>query len=751
MDIKRRDFLKLVGASAVGAVLYNACVARPGELNIQSPAYIPEDAVNGTDNWYATLCPTCASREGLVIRVMEGRAKKVQGNPEYPVNLGKHSARCEATLQALYHPERLKRPMRRTGPRGSLEFEEISWNEAMGLLLDRLNAHRGSGTMVMVTDPLRGTLATVVDRFVREYGGQHMAFEPVEQVTLRQAMKEMFNQDWLPHFDIRNTRYLLSFGADFLSTWLSPVNYGVQYGQFRQGEGRPRGLLVQVDPRFSMSAANADQWLAIRPGTEGLLALSIAHVIAREGLGNQQAVQAVFGGTQALEPFRPEAVAEAVGLPGGAARIEEVARAFATQRPSLAIGGGSAAAHTNGLFNLRAIYALNFLVDSVGREGGIVFNPQPPVPELQTALRGASFQQWEELSRRLESGQPPVNLLITRGVDLVYGLHPQVNLEQHLGEGRIGYMVAFASMLDRTASMADLVLPERHGLEDWGDDVPEPGPGFQTVGFQQAVVNPLPGYEPIGFGDALLSLAGQMGLNLGMPGTMKDAVQETARKLFNLRRGVLPGTTFNEFWIAARQQGAWWDPEARSTAAVTPRRLSLPGSIQEAMPQFEGPQGADTFFLIPFPHNTLDTGRGANLPWLQAAPDPVTTATWRTWVEINIREAERLGIRSGDVVILEGPRGAVEALAYPHPAAPPWSIAVPLGQGHLVGQYARRRGSNVLRIVAPSKDRDTGALAWAGSRVRLRNTGRRERVPTMEGVVTPYQLEGRPVVQVTPS
>jgi len=110
MKLTRRDFLKWASLSAVGAV---ACdIFREGEMIIQSPARMPEDLVTGRDNWYATLCGQCPEKESILVRVMEGRAKKVRGNPLYPTNQGKQSVRCEAGLQALYHPDRLAGPVR---------------------------------------------------------------------------------------------------------------------------------------------------------------------------------------------------------------------------------------------------------------------------------------------------------------------------------------------------------------------------------------------------------------------------------------------------------------------------------------------------------------------------------------------------------------------------------------------------------------------------------------------------------------
>ena len=145
MALTRRQFLTLAGGSAAGAILFQACGVPEDELLVQSPVEMPEDLVTGRDNWYATVCRQCPSGEGIVVRVMEGRAKKVEGNVDYPINQGAHSARCEGGLQALYHPDRVRGPMVRVGERGANEFREISWEDAITRLTHQLSGIREAG------------------------------------------------------------------------------------------------------------------------------------------------------------------------------------------------------------------------------------------------------------------------------------------------------------------------------------------------------------------------------------------------------------------------------------------------------------------------------------------------------------------------------------------------------------------------------------------------------------------------------
>ena len=165
MALTRRQFLTLAGGSAAGVILFQACGVPEDELLVQAPVEMPEDLVTGRDNWYATLCRQCATSEGIVVRVMEGRAKKVEGNVDYPINRGAHSARCEGGLQALYHPDRIRGPMVRSGERGAKQFREISWEDAISRLSFALENIANAGqqsSVVLATDPINAHMDMVV-------------------------------------------------------------------------------------------------------------------------------------------------------------------------------------------------------------------------------------------------------------------------------------------------------------------------------------------------------------------------------------------------------------------------------------------------------------------------------------------------------------------------------------------------------------------------------------------------------------
>ena len=744
----------MVGGSTSAAVLFAACGIPEDAFFVQAPFEMPEDLVSGLDNWYATLCTQCPTSEGIVVRLMEGRAKKVEGNVNYPLNRGAHSVRCEGALQALYHPDRIKGPLVRTGERGSGQFAEISWDDALGRLTHQLGLLRESGDqskMVMATNPLGGHLGLVVERFVSRFGGRYMPFEPIERTTLQAAIKQVYDEDVMPDFDIENSNYILSFGSDFLNTWVSPVRYARGYGEFRQGD-RARGKFTQVESRFSMTAANADRWVYIKPGMEGALALSIAQVIISENLGDANAANELTGGGAFnLDAYAPDAISEAVGV--SAETIRTVAREFAEQRPSIAFGGGSAGAHTNGLFNLAAIYSLNYLVGSVGQQGGIIFNPGPPVGDLPIAAT-TPFTEWRDLSNDIKRGD--VKILMVRGADPWYGLPDSVGIKDELLSFDLPFIFSFSGFMDDTTSISDLILPEHSSLEDWGSNIPDPGPGYEMIGFQQPVVRPF--FEPRGtllgtrnFADTLIMAANELGLDLGLPGEdFKGVLQDGAMKLFEANRGSVTAANFKLFWNQVLAHGGWWDTRARSSK----RAPAAPRFPDPEEPQFESTDKERfPFHLIPFESTSLLDGRGAGIPWMQATPDPITTATWQTWIEINHRTAEFMDINEGDVIRVISPRGTIEVLAFPHPGVPPDTVSIPMGQGHrAAGRYAEGRGENVLSILAPLTESKTGALAWAATRVRLEKAGRWTRLPKFENTVPDFPVdEEGTIIQLTPT
>ena len=757
MKLTRRNFLAWAGLSAMGAV---ACDVFEDELKVQSPVALPEDLVKGKENWYATLCRTCPNSEGVVVRVIEGRAKKIQGNPNYPTNLGAQSARCDLGLQQLYHPDRLSNPLRLNGAKASGRFDSITWSRALDEVSKELESRDGS--VAMISPPMRGHSAVIADEFIKAFGGKRIEFESLDLKTYRAAIKNVFGQDIQPHYDIGNAEYVLSFGADFLSTWVSPTQWEVGYGEFRDSDHSHRGIMTHVDSRFSVTASNADRWIPIAPGQEGKLALSIAYVIIEEGLYPSDVdINGLTSGQglNALAGYSPENIGSQLGTPDnvlGSHSVSElirtVAREFASHRPAIAIGGGTAGASTNGLFNLESIYLLNHLVGSVGKEGGVVFNPEPPIKGLKGYSNSHTLTDIEELINDIKASK--IKMLFVYNVNPVYGAPDWAGLEQVLNSNDL-YMVNIGSFVNETNHYADMILPDRNYIEDWGNDVPEPAAGYQTIGVQQPIVNPLSDMDPRSSSDVLLSLAQDLGKDGNMPWkSLEDALKGMSDELFNLNRGSVSGSTKQEFWANLLRQGGWWDK-----SAVGRDQSNVNGLISKITGKDKEPSlsGNGDFYLVPFLHNSLLDGRNGDIPWAQGTPDPITSVAWQTWIEINEKVAVERGIREGDVIEVKSGASSITGIAFVSPAQPPSVISIPLGQGRTKGSaYATDRldgeSANVLNIIENNKIDGTEGLAWAATTVSITNTGESLRIAKFEGDYESREVgftEGEELIKTT--
>jgi menaquinone reductase, molybdopterin-binding-like subunit len=730
--MRRRDFLKLLTVSTTGAVLFTGCKLGgypDHEFQKQSPVEHPADLPFGRDNWYATALPAVGGGIGVIVRIFEGRAKKIEGNPDFPLNVGKTGPRAQAIVQEVYHPDRIEGPMRRNGT----SFERISWSDAIAEVAQMV---ANAGSPLLITEPISGAIARVATEFAENTGANHAVYEPDEYVVLRQAMQRVFGTDRFPSLDLANAGAIVSFGADFLHNWISPVQFSIGYGEFRQGGNGNRGTYYHVSPRLSDSAASADRWYPNTPGSEGLIALAVAHTMVEEGMVSEDRAAEVFNGIS-LGDFSPDAVSVDTGLSEN--QIRDIARELGRNAPSIAIAGGSAAAHTNGLFNVAAVLALNYLTESVNTEGGILLNPGSPDPEaLPNKMAGVSYAQWDQLIEEMLAGD--VDLLMVHRANPAFGLPLASRFQEALDQ--VSTVVSFSSFLDETTRHADLILPDHTSLEQWGLDVPDPGPGYEIVSVQQPVVEPF--VSSRNFGDVLIAIAAENGTELSWS-SMQAAVQQLGMALAQVGRGLPDATEEREFLLEMQTQGGWWDEESTiGEAPSAPEDMPSP-----AEPQFTGDEAEYDFYLLPFATNSWEYGESANLPWLQGLPDPITTAVWTTWVELNPNTAEDMGVQLGDIVRVESPSGSIEVPVYVNPAAPPTVAAIPIGQGHTdFTRYAEDRGANPIEIVAAQTESETGALAWAATRVRIEPANQRIRFPRFERQL-PFQLEENPIVQVT--
>ncbi len=437
LEMNRRSFLKV--ASVTGA-------ATLGYLSFDQPvikALAQGMETTGEDKWVSSVCIQCPAGCGTKVRVVNGRAVKIEGNPEHPYSNGKLCPKGYAGLQLLYDVDRVRQPLKRTNPKKGKDedpgFVLVSWDEALNDIADRLKKVRAEGkshTIAFLSGRNRGRAGSVWGTFMKLYGSpNNIGHSSICADASKKAKSFMDGNDDYNAYDWDNCNYVLNFGGAFLEAW-RPTNLMLQkWAHMRRG--RPvRAKQVMVDTRFSTTAIKADEWLAVKPGTDGALALGIAHVILTEGLWDRSFVgdfdkdspvkkftsgeaitkeftadveketedpvtkqkkktkETVKGTTfkeawtsglvdwwnNVLKDFTPAKASEITGIPEKT--IIRIAKEFATAKPAIAGGERGAGAHTNGAYNHMAIHALNALAGSMFAFGGVMYQMGVPLAGL---------------------------------------------------------------------------------------------------------------------------------------------------------------------------------------------------------------------------------------------------------------------------------------------------------------------------------------------------------------------------------
>jgi molybdopterin-containing oxidoreductase family iron-sulfur binding subunit len=693
--MNRRKFLRVLSVTGGGAAAMSGCSTEQVEKLI--PYLVPvEDQIPGVATYYASTCRDCNAGCGVHVRVREGRAVKLEGNPDHPVNRGRLCARAQTSLQGTYNPDRIRQPLARTADGA---FEPITWDAALARVAERMGA-AGPGALWFLTGAESGAFLDLVREWVGAAQGRHVMFEPFAHEALRRASREAFGTDALPAWRLDQASYVLSFGADFLETWRSPVEltrgFVASHG-YRDGR---MGRYVHVEPRMSLTGMSADEWVAPLPGTEGVVALTLAHVIVNHHAARMPADAAPLRGL--LASYEPDAMAARTGVP--AETIHRLAEEF-TAGPSVALPGGVGTQHPDAHLTALAVNLLNYVAGNVGRT--VVFGPDAG------AATAPSYASLIELVTAARAGQ--VGVLFVHGANPVYATPPGLNAGEALAQA--AFKVSFSRFLDETTALCDVVLPDHDPYEQWNDV--EPRPGVRSL--QQPVMQPVFDTRPAG--DVLLDLARRAG------GTHAARLPQADYKAYlegrwqALQRELGDRRPFGQFWREAVQRGGvWWD------APAAPVRLAR--GLTLGSPSWATPDGR--FTLIAYPSYALFDGRGANRPWLQELPDPVTKITWGSWVEIHPDTAGQLGIAEGDIVQVESAVGSVEVPAYLYPGLRPEVVAIALGQGHTgYGRYAEGRGVNALHLLGHEATAAGGLGTYAA--VTLHPTGRHERLAKTEG------------------
>ncbi len=662
--VKRRDFLKVLGAAG-------AATTAVGCTNEQVEALIPymvspDQTVPGVSTYYSTTCRECATGCGVVAEVRDGRVIKLEGNPDHPVNRGALCSKGQASLQGLYNPDRYRTPMIREGDR----LVPTTWETAITTLGQRISQARTSGAagVTFINGPDSGSFAGFLDSWLSAHGfAAHIQYDPSADHVAESVNAQQYGSA-MPYYNFSAARLIVSIGANFLDGWGAALPQETAFADARAKlENAPR--FIYIGARRSLTGLNADEWIACTPGSESVI---VAALQAAVGAGGSTTIAAA---------------AQASGVTE--ATLQRLANEIRDTKPSVVL---AAATTPDGLDVVSGVAAINRTLGNVG----VTIQPERG-PAGHGGTVGAAALA--DVVTRANAGSIP--LAFFRGVNPAYDTPRSMQFAEAMA--RIPFKVSFSSYPDETSELCDLVLPDDHALESWGDAAAAAG----MIGLQQPVMDRI--FDTRATADVLLQVA------------KADAAIATR----------FPQTNYREVLSARYGNNA--------LAQALPTAL-IPGSLPSRQAPATAPStpaapigGTGDYFLVTYPHAMLGRGEGANKPWLQEIADPVSKISWQSWVEIHPLTAQRLGIGLGDHVTVTTAAGSITAPAYTYLGIRQDTVAVALGQGHTrYGRYAENVGVNALDALAPVYNA-RGDLVLAQAKATVARTGEHSPLVTQEG------------------
>ncbi len=662
--IKRRDFLKVVGVSGA-AVAATACYPNDKVEKLIPYVTSPDNTVPGVSSYFATTCRECAAGCGLLVETRDGRAIKAEGNPDHPVNRGALCGRGQSALQGLYNPDRYRGPMMRE----SGKLIPITWERGLQLLSQKMGEAKSKGTAagaVFINQAEQGSMGGFIDQWLAGYGmPAHLAYDAEAPLSTIAANRASYSVAW-PKLDFAAARLVVSFGADYLDGWGLSVTQQLDFADARAKlEGGPK--VYYVASRRSLTGLNSDKWIPAKPGSTKAIVDSLLSILTGKG------------------PVGLKEAAAAAGVEE--ASVEQLARDLQIMKPSLLIGSqhGEEATAT-----CVAINEINRVLGNVGQ----TIKPG----EASLAFEGlASHAAVREAGERMAAGK--VSIAFVRGANPAYSTQGGGKFAEAFA--KVPFKVSFTSYPDETSEMCDLILPDHHSLESWGDAQGVKG----TISLLQPTMDPV--FNTRATGDVLIAVA-------------KGDPSMAAKYPADYRT-----------WITARSGGLAAVTKALPTGIISGSALTT--AAPKAVASKSAVKGTGDYFLRVYFSPALGDGRGANKPWLQELPDPVTKIAWQTVVEMHPETAKKLGLEEGELATVETKQGSVTAPVYLFIGIRPDTVAIATGRGHTAyGRYANGCGVNPMSLLPVSEDSRSGAFAMV-TKAAVRKAGGNTRLITTEG------------------
>nr|HID58665.1 molybdopterin oxidoreductase [Desulfobacterales bacterium] len=765
MKLDRRGFIKFFTGAGAGLMLSPLPWKLTDDISIWTQNWpwtpVPPE---GKVTYAHTACTLCPGGCGITVRKVEDRAIKIEGREDHPVNRGGICILGLAGLQLLYGPSRIKSPLKRTGNRGSGRWEKISWEEGISELSSKLSELRRNGeahTAACILGSDRGTTGHLFSRFFTAYGSPNVIRTPSIQDTYEITLALMHGvEGGTIAYDLERADFIISFSSGLVEGWGSPVRTIMTNSLWKGDPSKQRARVVQVETRLSNTAAKADEWLPIRPGTDAALAMGLAHVIITKGIYDKRFVNKFCFGFEdwtdksgkthmgfkrlALEQYSPQRVSDITGI--SASKIVALGQAFAKATHPLAVCGRGKGSTAGSVYEFMAIHALNALVGNINRRGGVFqlresdITQWPTVKKDAIAVRcgkmpridGAGTDQYP-LARHLLNRFPevintgkgyPIKVLLVHDANPIYTMPDSKAVEEAFS--RIPFIVSFSSYMDETAKYADLILPNHTYLERW-EDVPTPiGIPTPVLSLARPVVKPQ--FDTRHVGDVLITLARTLGGTIAESFKWDDyetLLKDTMGNRWNALKdkGFLEDRTYGEASSAPTFSTSSGKFEFYATR-LSRTGIKIKNDI-ECLPHYEpiSPMGdSSTYPLILIPYESIRIADGAigNPPFLTKTLEDTVLRKDDLFVEINPRTAMKYGFSELQYAMIRTPRGKIKVRLHLYDGIMPGILAMPKGLGHSAyDRFIKGKGVNFNTVMASAEEPVSGLDATWGIRAKL--------------------------------
>jgi anaerobic selenocysteine-containing dehydrogenase len=734
MKIDRRSFLSFLIGGAAGTTLSPLPWKLTDDISIWSQMWpwtpVPE---KGEVSYASSACTLCPGGCGINVRTVDQRVVKIEGLPGHPINDGRLCTLGLSGTQLLYGPRRVKSPLKKVNGR----FVKITWDDAISELATKLKELRNGGNtqrIACISNSDRGTVAELLNRFLTVYGSPQFFRMPSIQDSYELTLELMQGVRATAGFDIDKSDMVVSFGSGLLEGWGTPVHMFRAHSHLQDKGGR----LVQIEPRLSNTAAKADNWIAVNPGTESVLALGMAHVIIKESLYHAGFIGENTTGFETwkkmvLDGYSPSRVAKVTGVEENT--TVKLAKDFAQAKKPLAICGRGKGLVPGSVIEFMAVHALNALVGNIGKEGGVWALPEMdyinwPEPEMDDVAAAGMQQERLDMAgtnrfpharyllNRLpeainSDGDSPIQLLFISDANPAYSMPNSTAFIDAIK--KIPIVVSFSSFMGETESLADYVLPTPTFLERYEDRPISAGFNRPVINLTKPVVEPL--FNTMHTGDVVIQLAQAVGGSVATAfpwANYQECLEET----------------LGEKWETLIEKGYWVDsgftPPPWSEAFETETsRFEFINAAIDSMPSMSPikPDGGEAKFplvLVPFDTMRLWNGYIGNPQFVIKSVEDTILKGNDVLVEINPATAKAAGLKENSYALLTTPKGKAKVRIYYYDGIMPGLVGLPRGLGHTAFEKnLAGKGANINALMASVEDPATGLDAAWGIRAKL--------------------------------